>query len=316
MIRLLLALQLCVLAPLPIAAQSAINLSHDLVTLGIANQNMVPNMPALDSQPLFAAALQYVQSNSVQLVTADPGAYYFLTSQNDFIYLFLAGLSNLTVDFQGSTLFFKYGLLRGIELDDSQNVTFKNFAIDSLVPRFTQVELTSIDPVQGKIAYTVPPGWADPATFTTSAFGTPQLFALFFRGGYQIPATALTFITYPITSPELVITNNSEPWTQPGVLSTLKPGDMVAVWDRSGAEAIEVNNGDSITLSNIEIHGSGGGFAVSVGSSSNSVADNVRIKPRPGALIASNADGIHFSSSLRNNHIRNCYVTRTTDDAL
>jgi hypothetical protein len=86
--------------------------------------------------------------------------------------------------------------------------------------------------------------------------------------------------------------------------------------DRSGVEAILVDSGDFITLSNIEIHGSGGGFAVQVARSSNSTADNVRIKPRPGALIASNADGIHFSFSLRNNHIRHCYVTRTTDDAL
>jgi hypothetical protein len=176
---------------------------------------MIPNMSALDSQPLFAAALQYVQNNGVQLVTADPGSYYFLTSQNDFIYVFLAGLSNLTVDLQGSTLFFKYGLLRGIELDNSQNVTLKNFTIDSVVPRFTQVQLTTIDPVQGRISYTVPPGWADPATFTTSAFGTPQLFALFFRNGFQVPATAITFITYPIASPALAITNNGEPWTQP-----------------------------------------------------------------------------------------------------
>ena len=49
---------------------------------------MVPNMSALDSQPLFVAALQYVQSNPVQLVTADPGAYYFLApADNPAIYV-------------------------------------------------------------------------------------------------------------------------------------------------------------------------------------------------------------------------------------
>src|SRR5579872_1834357 len=39
--------------------------------------------------------------------------------------------------------------------------------------------------------------------------------------------------------------------------------------------------------------------------------------PRPvSGLIGSNADGIHFTSVRSNNHIRNCYVTRTLDDAL
>lgn len=299
-----------------VAAQTSINLSHDLVPLGIAAQNMVPNTPTLDSQPLFTAAIQYAQANGVHLVTADSGAYYFLTSQNDYIYLIFGNLSDLTIDFQGSTLYFQYGLLRAIEMDSSQRVTWKNFTIDSLVPRFTQVQLTAVDPVKGTLSYTVPQGWADPASFTTSVLGTPQLFAFFFRNGLQAPATALTFISYPITSPTLTITNNGEPWTQLDVLSTLRPGDTVAVWDRSGLEAISVDSSDSITLSNIEVHGSGGGFAVAVGRSSNSVADNVRIKPRPGALVASNADGIHFYLSLRNNHIRNCYVTRTTDDAI
>ena len=79
---------------------------------------MVPNTPTLDAQPLLAAAVQYAQSNGVHMVITDPGAYYFLTSQNDFIYLFFANLSDLTIDFQGSTLFFKYGLLRSIELDE------------------------------------------------------------------------------------------------------------------------------------------------------------------------------------------------------
>ena len=307
---------LCGLGVVPASAQTSLNLSHDLVRLGIATQNLTPNVPTLDAQPLFVAAMQYAQNNRVPLVTADTGVYYFLSSLNDYVYVALGGLSNLTIDFQGSTLYFKYGLLRALEIDSSKNVTLKNFTIDSLMPRFTQVRLSSIDPVQGKITYTVPSGWADPATLTQSVFGPPQLFALFFRNGFQVAATALTFITYPIASPTLVITNNGEPWTQPSVLGTLQPGDMVAVWDRSGAEGILVDSGDSITLSNIEIHGTGGGFAVQIGRSSNSVVDNIRIKPRPGALIASNADGIHFSQSLSNNHIRNCYVTRTTDDAL
>lgn len=301
---------------LSLRAGTTVNLSHDLVPLGIAAQNLTPNTPALDAQPLFAAAVQYAQNNAVDVLTADTGAYYFLTSPNGVQYEFLADLSGLTVDFQGSNLYFQDGVLRAFELDYCRNVTLKNFTIDSLTPRYTQVRLTSINASQGTFTYSVPAGWPDPASFITTMFGDPQLFAAFFRNGTQVRATGLTFITYPITSPKLAVNSNGEPWTQPVVLGTLQPGDMAAVWDRSGLEAIAVFSSDFITLSNIEIHGSGGGFAVSVSMSSNSIADNVRIKPRAGGLIGSNADGIHFSFSLNNNHIRNCYVTGTTDDAL
>jgi hypothetical protein len=220
---------LCCIAAFPVHAGITLNLSHDLVRLGIAGQNLAPNTPTLDAQPLFSAAVQYIQNNPVAVLTADPGAYYFLTSQNDVLYLFLADLSDLTIDFQGSTLYFKNGLLRGFELDYCQRVTLKNFTIDSLVPRNTQVQLTAIDPVQGKLSYTVPPGWADPATFVDTVLGAPQLFAAFFRNGVQLPATALTFITYPVASPTLVVNSLGEPWTQPSVLATLQPGDMAAV---------------------------------------------------------------------------------------
>jgi hypothetical protein len=42
------------------SAQTAtLNLSHDLVTDGIASANMTPGQPALDSRPLLEAAVSY-----------------------------------------------------------------------------------------------------------------------------------------------------------------------------------------------------------------------------------------------------------------
>jgi hypothetical protein len=298
------------------AAASTLNLSRDLVRLGIAAQNLTPNDPSLDAGPLFQAAIQYIQNNPVQVLTVDPGSYYVLTSQTQGQYLIFESITDLTVDFQGSSVFFQQGLLRGFDVSDCQRFTLENVTIDSLVPRFTQVQLTAVDPANGILSYALLPGWADPATFTNSVFGTPQLYALIFRDGTEIPGTGLTYLNYPVTSPALTLVPNGPPWQQSGTLSTLMPGDTIVVEDRSGAEAISVENGDSITLSNIEIHGTGGGFAVQVGQSSNSTAENIRITPRPGALVASNADGIHFTGSLRNNHIRNCYVRGTMDDAL
>jgi hypothetical protein len=90
---------------------NVLNVSHDLVTLGIASQNMIPDMATLDSRPLLEAAVQYAQVHNVPAITSDPGAYYFLTARNPGSgrYLNFQGLKNLTFDFGGSDFYFKSG---------------------------------------------------------------------------------------------------------------------------------------------------------------------------------------------------------------
>jgi hypothetical protein len=82
-----------------------LNMSHDLVTLGIAKQNMVPNNPALDSAPLFMAAANYVQGHAVQTLTLDAGSYYLLSATAYNADVFFYSVSNLTIDLAGSTFY-------------------------------------------------------------------------------------------------------------------------------------------------------------------------------------------------------------------
>jgi hypothetical protein len=91
----------------------SINLSHDLVRLGIAPQNLPPNSPSVDARPLFQAALQYAGSHAIQLVTLDHGAYYFLTAQDTNAYLRFSALSDLTVDLVGSRIYFADAFRQG-----------------------------------------------------------------------------------------------------------------------------------------------------------------------------------------------------------
>lgn len=299
----------------PVYAQT-INLSHDLVPLGIASQNMVPNTPGLDSQPLFMAALQYIQNNPAQLLTADPGAYYFAsTTSNTAVYVYFPPLANLTIDFQGSTLYFKDGKKRGFDIENCQGLTIRNFTIDYLSPPYTEVQLTSIDPVHGSFTYALLPGWPDPKAFTaTPEFGNPELLALFFRNGDFVPGTGLTFIQYPIGGNTLVPILSDSPWTQSPIWSTLQPGDIVTVADDSGAEPLDVVKCDAMLFHNVEIHGGTG--AINLFDTSNTTLDHIRVVPRHGALLGSVRGGLMFFDPLQNNHIRNSYVTRTMDDAL
>jgi uncharacterized protein (TIGR03437 family) len=300
----------------PLRAQITLNLSHDLVAAGIASQNMTPNSPALDSQPLFLAALQYIQNNPVQFLTADPGAYYFLTpSSNTAVYVYFPPLSTLTIDFQGSTLYFKDGIKRAFDIENCRNLTFENFTIDYLFPPYTQVQLIAVDPVGRTFTYSLMPGWPDPKTFTTTPeFGDPELLALFFRNGAFVPGTGLTIITYPIGGNTLSAAPSDSPWTQSPVLSTLRPGDVVVVADDIGGDPLDVVKCDSMLFTQIETHGGIGG--INLFDTSNTTLDHIRVVPRPGALLGSATGGLMFYDPPQNDHIRNSYVTRTMDDAL
>jgi hypothetical protein len=295
----------------------SINLSHDLVRLGIAPQNLPPNSPSVDARPLFQAALQYAGSHGIQLVTLDRGAYYFLTAQDANAYLRFSALSDLTVDLVGSRISFADAFRQGFSLSDCQRVTLTNFQTDFLKPPYTYVRLVSVNPNQRTLVYTLLPQWVDPATFNggVAPAGPLVLWVVAFRNGHIVPGTSRMHVSEPIANNVLQLVQDNTLWTQGPTLSTLQPGDILIVTQRGGPPPVIATRGDSITVSNATIYGSSA-FGVFLNSVDNSIVDNVRVMPRPGYLIATNADGIHVGSSGPNNHIRNCFVTGTLDDAL
>src|SRR5215470_212643 len=127
--------------PAYLAAQSgsALNVSHDLVSNGIAMSNMQPDSPKLDSRPLLEAAIAYAQKNNIATVNADRGAYYFLTLRNPQTHVLLNGVSNLTIDFQNSDLYFQQSNRGAILCQTCSSVTLQNFTVDFLQLPFTQV---------------------------------------------------------------------------------------------------------------------------------------------------------------------------------
>jgi hypothetical protein len=301
-----------------------INLSHDLVRLGIASSNLSPDSPTTDARPLFQAALSYAQGHAVRRITVDRGAYYFLTPQDAQAYLHFSSLSNLTIDLADSKVYFAGALLRGFEVSLCTNVTLTRFRTEFQTQPYTHVQLTYVDPVGRSLAYVTLPGWPDPVTFNSLAAPDPntgplELWAMAFRNGDILPGTSRMHVVQPVANGVLALVQDNTPWTQGAALSTLSPGDIVVVTVRGGFGPITVVNSDHVTVSDATIHGSSA-IAVLFISSSHSVADRVRVAPRQhlgvSDLISSNADGIHFTSTGPDNHIRHSFVTRTMDDAL
>jgi hypothetical protein len=299
---------------------STINLSRDLVRLGIASANLVPDSPTLDARPLFQAALGYVKDHSIHRVTVDRGAYYFLTPRDTQTYLRFLAHSDLTIDLADSTLYFAGAFLQGFALVDCTNVALTRFRADFITPPYTHVMLTHVDPLRRALGYATLPGWSDPVTFnalTVNATTAPvELWALVFRNGDILPGTSRMHVSQPIANGVLDLVQDNTPWTQSATLSTFNPGDTIVVTARGGSSTINVIGGDSVTVSDATIYGSSA-IALLFNGTSHSIADRVRVMPRPkSGLIASNADGIHFPSSGPDNHIRHSFVSRTVDDAL
>lgn len=299
---------------------STINLSRDLVRLGIASANLLPDSPRLDARPLFQAALGYVKDHSIHRVTVDRGAYYFLTPQDAQTYLRFLAHSDLTIDLADSTVYFAGAFLQGFALVDCTNVTLTRFRADFIVPPYTHVMLTHVDPLRRALGYATLPGWSDPVTFnalTANVTTAPvEFWALVFRDGDILPGTSRMHVSEPIANGVLDLVQDNTPWTQSATLSTFNPGDTIVVTARGGFSTINVIGGDSVTVSDATLYGSSA-IALLFNGTSHSIADRVGVMPRPkSGLIASNADGIHFPSAGPDNHIRHSFVTRTVDDAL
>jgi hypothetical protein len=305
-------------APTP---AGTVNLSRDLVRLGIAASNLPPDSPTIDARPAFQAALAYAKSHPVHRITVDRGVYYFLTPEDAQSYLRFPSLSDLTVDLADSTIYFAGAFLQGFALVDCTNVTLTRFRADFVNPPYTHVRLTQVDPLRRALGYATLPGWPDPVTFNAlttpnAATGPLVLWALVFRNGDILPGTSRMHVSQPIANGVIELVQDNTPWTQSATLSTFNPGDTIVVTVRGGFSTISVVGGDAVTVSDATIYGSSA-IAVLFNGTSHSIADRVRVMPRPkSGLIASNADGIHFPSSGPDNHIRRSFVTRTVDDAL
>lgn len=299
-----------------------LNLSHDLVARGIAPSNMTPDTPSLDSRPLFQAGVAYASLNHIPSVIADSGRYYFLSLNSPYQHVFLNAPENVTVDLQGSDLFFVQGNTIAIDISNSMNFTLKNLTIDYLSLPFTQMTVTGVSSLSPPtIDFKPNPGYALPSSFNAltvpPGVSNDGYYVYVFRNGQELGTTGrMSVASGPLNDSTLQLAG-VEPWTQAAQLDTIEPGDTLALEWRAGAGAIFTTGSTGLTLQNISVYSSGF-IAVNVILGSASTVDHVQVIPRPGTdrMISSNADGIHLSKAGANNRVTNNIVTRTCDDAI
>ena len=300
---------------------AVLNLSHDLVANGIAAQNMTPDLPGLDSRPLFQAGVNYASANHIPTVTADRGKYYFLSQNSPYQHVFLNKIANVAVDLQYSDLYFAHGNIVAIQASGGSNLTLKNFTVDYLQLPFTQLTVTGVNAATKTVSfkqsgsYPLPPAF-NSVTVPATVYNIDGYFLFCFRNGKQLRTTGRMEATAPFSDSSIVISSTG-PGTETADVATIQPGDTLVLTFRAGLSSIDVNTTTGFTLQNVSIYASG---FIGVGAylSSATTIDHVQVIPRPGTdrLIATNADGIHLSQAGANNRITNNTVRRGCDDGI
>lgn len=305
---------------MPSRAQTAtLNLSHDLVSGGIASANMTPDQPALDSRPLLEAAVAYAAAHGVTSLIADAGSYYFLSAHNPNTHVLINGASNLQLNFQNSNLLFAFSNISAIQCTNCASVTLENFTVDYQQLPFTQVTVGAVNASGHSFTYQTIPGYQDPTAFNTNRApdGSDAIFMFVFRNGVPISQVGRLSAARPVSGGTIAISDTGDPWATPAALSAIQPGDTVVFTDRSGPPAVNIVNGQNVAIEGVSVYASGQ-IGVYFGRTNGATADRVQVIPAPGTtrLISTNADGIHTSFALGANVFTNNIVSRTCDDAL
>ncbi len=299
-------------------AQTTLNVSQDLVRLRIAAANMAPNQSSLDSGPLFFQAVSYAQSHQIGRVIADRGSYYFRSLQFSGAHVAWDQLNNLTIDLQGSDLYFSFPLVNGITITHSTNLVLQNFTADYDPLPFTQVRVVSVDPAQRRVQYAVDGGWQNPSMLNAVFPLTPNTYGYgvevhLFRNGRPIPGVTRMYAANPVGSTQFTATPD------PGVSASamfaqIRPGDIAFLGMRLGSIPVSTLYCTGCTFRNIVAYsGAAAGFLA--GFAESSVFERIYSIPRPGTdRLASSYVGLLLTGEGAGNQVRLNRAVRTMDD--
>src|ERR1700722_19100800 len=208
---------------LPVRSQGQtqiLNLSENLVSLGISAQNLAPNQPTLDAGPLVIQGVNYAVAARIPIVAVDPGAYYFLSLQSSTAHVAFTNISNLTIDFAGSDLYLAHPNYQGIVFNVCTSLTLQNFTIDYSPLPFTQVSVTSVNAAGRTIGFSTISGWQPPSALNTSLNGSlpDTLYFFIFRNGQPALGVNQLQAQRPFGANSFIVVNNGLPWEATSVL--------------------------------------------------------------------------------------------------
>ena len=296
-----------------------LNVSRDLINLKIAASNLTPNRTDIDARLLLNLAVDYAKNNEINMITAEPGNYYFLSLQNYDRHWEINGLNDATIDFNGANFYFKNSNTSAIVVKNCNQLNIRNFTIDYMNLPFTQVRVTAVNAITRAIEYENFPGWEDPSEFNDnrSPYGGDRIYMFVFRNGSRVKDVGRLVASTPTNGNLISVLDDGKKTTRAANLTLIMPGDYITYANRSGGYGMKVEDSNNARVENISIYAAGQ-FGLYMDTLANSIVDGVSIVPRPGTdrLISTNGDGIHLARARSNNIVRNSTVIGTCDDGI
>lgn len=312
------------LAPLGAEAkQSApidsIDVSKDLIALGIADQNLPAGNRNMDAGPLVEAAMKYANSHHIPKVTIPSGDYFFHSSRNT-AYIYLSDINNVTLSGNRSNFIFDSRKAGGILLKHANNIGFENITLDYApdLP-FSTAVVGSVDLASKTIHFAAVTG--RPVSELDNEGKSHIKIVVFRKTGTGLKGVTGRLVPVPglLGNESITIQEDLD-----GYLKNVQPGDIAAISERNYAgynmislwnKPPEVNTGNFVK--NVTIYSAP---AAGIGAmwQTNFTASGVRVEPKPGReqYISSNADGVAIAYGVSGNKVFDCYVNLSGDDGL
>jgi hypothetical protein len=285
-----------------------------------------------DATPMVRAALAYCREIKAEKLIFPKAVYrfkrdlavekYVFMSNNDeglkrFVFD-LTGIENLEIDGQGSQ-FILSGFVSPFLLQDSKNISFKNFAIDYVRTFHSEAKILSVDKAGMTVQFskkfpykldhqtliftdstgTVYP-WSDLLEFDPIKRETAFM-ANDFWVGANVPVKELKPGIVKLLLPEVKGT----------------PGNvMVFASAFRLVPAFNISNSAGIRFNDIDIFHCGG-MGIVAQNSRDIFINHVRVTPSPGSgrVVSITADATHFSNCSGKIVIENCLFENQKDDA-
>lgn len=302
---------------------STIDVSTDLTTLGIAQQNMLANNMSLDAGPLLEAAVNYANKHNINNINVPAGNYYFLSTRNN-AHVFIANANNIHLQCNDATFNFSSRKASGIIVRNGKNIGIENVKLDfSLDLPFTSAIVGSVDIANNALNIHQVTG-RPLSDFTSSSRYSVRVFVLRKTADgsvASVPVEWLLPIDGPLNNNQIVLKANNKLANN---LSKIQAGDILCVSERSyaGCNALsfltyppDIDSGNY--AKNVTIYSSPAIGLSSMWQTGLSFS-GIKIEPKPGRVqyISSNADGINLVNSGLNNSVTNCLVVKTGDDGI
>lgn len=244
-----------------------------------------------------------------------PGEYRFGAAEAP--NLAVQAAHDLSITAEGAQFWFDSSVRRdGISFSHCRNVSLSGGTVDFDPVCFTQGTIRAIDPQKRTLLVRIDPGYPLPPPVTPANLGKTK--AVFFGPDGNMKQTMLDWLGTLDNAGGRDFTMGLKAGRLFTVPNDVRPGDRIALPERTGRMAVNVAGSENVTVEGLTIYAAPQMALVEEGGPGGNAYRRCKVVRRPGTnrLIACNADVFHSINVQRGPTIENCEFSYACDDLI